>query len=125
MARVIHFEIPTTDVEAAKKFYSNVFGWEFSSYPIEQGEDYWMIMTGKQGTPGIDGGFYRPDGKLSGTVNTIDVENIDTAIAKVKANGGSVVYPKAHLEGVGWLAYVKDPSGVLFGMMQSDPNSRM
>jgi uncharacterized protein len=125
-ARVVHFEIPTKDVEAAKKFYANVFGWEFSGVPMGNGDLYWMIMTGKQGTPGIDGGFYQPDDKLTGgTINTVDVDNIDSAVARVEANGGSVVYPKVHLEGVGWLAYLKDPSGVLFGMMQADPNSRM
>jgi hypothetical protein len=31
---------------------------------------------------------------------------------------------KMPIPGVGWLAYVKDTEGNLFGMMQNDPNAR-
>jgi len=120
----VHFEIPVTDVEAAKEFYSQVFGWTMTRWG-EEPNVYWLITTGEPGTPGIDGGFYTPQGELKGTVNTIDVANLDEMIAKILACGGEIVIPKGPVPGVGWLAYAKDPGGAVFGMMQTDPNATM
>jgi predicted enzyme related to lactoylglutathione lyase len=123
MTRVVHFEIPVKDLEASKSFYSKVFGWKVTKWDGQP--EYWMIETGKEDSPGINGGFYTPSGPLSGTVNTIDVDNLDEALSKVKANGGDIIVPKMPVPGVGWLAYAKDPGGAVFGLMQADPNSRM
>ena len=123
MSRVVHFEIPTTNIESSRKFYSNVFNWKIEKW--EGPQEYWMINTGPDGTPGINGGFYPPGEEMSGTVNTIDVDNLDDVLAKIVANGGTVLMPKDHIPGVGWLAYAKDPNGAIFGMMQSDPGASM
>jgi len=123
MSRVVHFELPVTNLESAKSFYGNVLGWKFTNWGGPQ--EYWLITTGANGTPGIDGAFYTPGPEMSGTVNTVDVDNLDDAVAKVTANGGSVAAPKMSVPGVGWLAYVKDPEGNTFGMMERDPNATM
>jgi predicted enzyme related to lactoylglutathione lyase len=34
--------------------------------------------------------------------------------------GGTVAVPKMPIQGVGWLAYAKDPDGNIFGLMQPD-----
>ncbi|KKG15484.1 VOC family protein, partial [Methanosarcina sp. 2.H.T.1A.15] len=54
---MVHFEIHAEDIERAKKFYEDVFGWKIEKWegPIE----YWNITTGKQEDPGIDGGLMR------------------------------------------------------------------
>ena len=54
MPRVVHFEIHADDPERAISFYNSVFDWEFQKWegPLE----YWMIITGAEGTPGINGG---------------------------------------------------------------------
>jgi len=121
MSRVVHFEIPVSDPEAAREFYSNVFGWQITKW--EGPSEYWLVSTGEQDSPGIDGGFYEPQGGLSGTVNTVDVEDLEDVIEKVKANGGEILVPKMPVPGVGWLAYAKDNGQAVFGMMQSDPNA--
>ena len=123
MTRVIHFEVPTTDPEASRKFYENVFGWKFTKYPGPM--DYWLITTGEPGTPGIDGGLGGAANELKGTVNTVDVENLDEALKKVAANGGQVIMPKDEIPGVGWLSYVREPGGAVVGMIQSLPGGRM
>ncbi|MFZ2193279.1 MAG: VOC family protein [Candidatus Moraniibacteriota bacterium] len=124
MNRVIHFEIQADDVERAKKFYENVLGWKIEKYMDEKNSgmmDYWMVMTGEKGTPGIDGGMYkRPaDDKLYTFDCTIDVPDIDSAVAAVKANGGTITREKSELPGVGWFASVKDPEGNRFALMQA------
>jgi predicted enzyme related to lactoylglutathione lyase len=55
MPRPIHFEIHAADPQRAIKFYTQLFGWTFTKW--ESPMDYWLIKTGEQGTPGIDGGL--------------------------------------------------------------------
>ena len=53
MARVVHFEIPVDNPDRAVKFYTDVFGWKIEKWegPI----DYWLITTGEENEPGING----------------------------------------------------------------------
>lgn len=118
MPRFVHFELPARDPQSLARFYTEVFGWEVSKWdgPV----DYWMIRSGPDTTPGINGGFYTPDAGLSGTINTMEIDDIDGYLAKVTANGGTIALPKHALPGVGWLAYCRDTEGTLFGLMQMD-----
>jgi len=121
MPRIVHFEIPAKDPARVRAFYKEVFDWKIEKWqgPV----DYWLVMTGKEGTPGIDGGLYTPNDAIGGTINTIEVDNLDIYLTKIKANGGAVVVDKMAVPGVGWMAYCKDIEGTVFGMMQSDPKA--
>jgi predicted enzyme related to lactoylglutathione lyase len=121
MSRVVHFEIPADDPERSIKFYETVFGWTFEKWdgPIE----YWLIMTGNEEEPGIDGGLARREDPETGIENTIDVKNLDQTLADVKANGGTITRPRMAVPGVGWMAYIKDTEGNTFGLMESDENA--
>ena len=123
MSRVVHFELPSSDLTASRKFYNNVFGWKLTKFDAPV--DYWLITTGEPGTPGIDGGLGGAANELKGTVNTVDVDDLDEAIIRVEANGGQVVAPKDEIPGVGWLAYVREPGGAMLGLMQAFPGSTM
>jgi predicted enzyme related to lactoylglutathione lyase len=122
MNRFTHFELATTDLEKTAAFYREVFGWQIQKWegPIE----YWLVTTGDASTPGINGGLMLTDGTLRGTVNTIEVDDIDAAIARVLAHGGEIVLPKDAIPGVGYQAYFKDNSGIIVGLHQADPNAR-
>jgi len=58
------------------------------------------------------------------TVNTIAVDSIDKFLTKVLASGGKVVQPKGSIPGVGYFAACTDSEENLFGLMQSEPNSK-
>jgi uncharacterized protein len=122
MSRVIHFEIPAADPERAAAFYKKAFGWKFEKWPgpIE----YWMVSTGADGTPGINGGLMKKQPPAMATTNTIGVESVDNAIDSVKKAGGKQVTPKTPIPTVGYFAYLEDTEGNLFGVMQSDPNAK-
>jgi predicted enzyme related to lactoylglutathione lyase len=122
MARLVHFEMNVKDVKKAMAFYKDVFGWEFQKW--EGPMDYWLVMTGDESEPGIDGGLGNAEEGFPKVVNTIDVTDIDNIIKKVEKNGGEIVRPKHAVPGVGWLAYFKDSEGLMFGIMQSDPNAK-
>lgn len=127
-SRVIHFEVQADDVERAKNFYEKAFGWKIeSAMKKEEGGmmDYWMIKTGEEDTPGINGGMYqRPaDEKIHYFDCTIAVDDIDKAIEAVKKNGGKIRtertgHEKDELPGVGWFAGAIDTEGNMFGLMQ-------
>ena len=60
MPRVIHFEIHADNPERAVKFYTDLFGWQFTKWAGPM--DYWLIVTGPDGQPGINGGLMRRHG---------------------------------------------------------------
>jgi uncharacterized protein len=120
--RVIHFEIQADDVNRAKKFYEQTFGWEVHQMmkAEEGGMDYWGLKTGADGSPGINGGLYpRPtDNKLHTYDCTLQVADIDKSMEDVKNNGGQIHGEKMEIPGVGWFASATDTEGNRFGMMQ-------
>jgi len=124
MPRPIHFEIPADDTQRAVDFYSKVFGWTIKKWdgPME----YWMVITGSDDQPGINGGLMRRHGEIDGQaviayVCTVDVADVDASLQTALDNGAQVALPKMPVPGVGWLVYCKDTEGNIFGMMQSDP----
>ena len=122
MSRVVHFELPADDPERAIAFYENAFGWKFNKW--EGPMEYWLISTGPESEPGIDGGLARRSDPATGTENTIDVASVDEAVTRIEANGGKVLRPKSAVPGVGWLAYCQDTEGNTFGIMQDDPDAK-
>ena len=127
MPRVIHFEIHAGDPDRAIKFYKNLFDWTFQKW--EGPMEYWLVTTGPNDQPGINGGLLRRQGEIDGQaviayVCTIDVADIDASLKTAEANGALVAVPKMPIPGMGWLVYCKDTEGNIFGMMQGDPSAK-
>ena len=122
MNRVTHFEIGAEKPEELADFYKKTFGWKFEKWAGPM--DYWMIMTGDEKSPGIDGGLKRRDEMGTNTVNVIDVLEIDECIKKIIKNGGKITVPKVAVPGIGWVAYFADTQGNVFGIMQSDETAK-
>jgi len=127
MPRPVHFEIHATEPERAMAFYRAMFGWTFKSFM--PGVDYWTIVTGPDSEPGINGGLVRRKGSAEGTavlayVCTIQVSDVDAAMAQGLALGGTTALPKMPIPGVGWLAYLKDTEGNIFGITHEDAGAR-
>jgi len=121
MARVIHFEIHADDLERAIGFYESSLGWQFTKW--EGPGEYWLIKTGSQDEPGINGGLMRRQAQLSGDgvsafVCTVQVESIEDTASKVEQSGGTISIPKFSVSGVGWVAYFKDTEGNTFGALE-------
>jgi uncharacterized protein len=124
MLRVTHFEIYTDDPEAVRPFYEEVFDWKFKKFeggPVE----YWLITTGSDKEPGINGGITRPrEGQSAGTINTIPVPSLDQFIKKIEQRGGNICVPKMAIPTIGWLAYAQDPQGNVFGILEPDTKAK-
>ncbi len=121
MPRPVHFEIPSDNPERAIAFYNAIFGWTFQKWAGPM--PYWMITTGPNEEPGINGGLLVRRDPAQPSVNTIDVANIDETTTTIEAHGGVCCVPKMPVPTVGWLAYFKDTDGNIFGIMQMDPSA--
>ena len=127
MPRPVHFEIHADQPERAVAFYEKVFGW--TSQKWDGPQPYWLLTTGPDSEPGINGGVthrHSPatDDSVTAYVCTIGVETLDDYVGKAQSNGGTVAMPKMAVPGIGWLAYFKDTEGNLFGMLQPDTNAQ-
>lgn len=125
MPRVAHFEIHAENPQRAIDFYSALLEWTFEAWGPPG--VYWLIKTGEDGERGINGGLVPRRGlapQLGQPVNayvcTVEVSAIDAYIERAVRLGGRVALPKMAVPGVGWLVYVHDPEGNLFGMLQND-----
>ena len=121
MARIIHFEIPATDLEKSAAFYENVFGWEFSRWGEEP---YWLAKTGEDNEPGINGAIMQRKDPQQPITNTIEVKDLNQTVAAIEKNGGEVVVPRMAIPTIGWLIYFKDPDGMITGALESNPDAK-
>jgi predicted enzyme related to lactoylglutathione lyase len=121
MPRVIHFDIPAEDAGRAKAFYEKALGWTITKWDGPM--DYWLISTGGDDEPGINGGLATRGAPDEVVVITVGVDDVDAYVERVVGAGGSVVMPRRAIPGVGWLAYVKDTEGNVFGLMTGDANA--
>ena len=123
MPRVVHFEIYTDDPEAVRPFYQDIFGWKIEKFqgPVE----YWLVTTGDDKEPGINGGLTRPrEGQSPGTLNTVAVKSLDQTIKKIEQRGGKICVPKMAIPKIGFLAYAEDPAGNVFGIIEPNTDAK-
>ena len=135
MSRVAHFEIQASDVDKVVKFYADVFGWEINEWVIpgvemEDEDRYWLVGTGEESEPGINGGMLIRNGEkpedgqpVNAYVCIIDTPSLDVTLEKVQKAGGRVTVGKMPVQGMGWAAYCKDPDGNIFGLMEEDDHA--
>lgn len=122
--RVVHFEIPFDDGDRARSFYREAFGWKMQEMPEM---DYTMLTTGpttEDGMPSepafINGGMAKRDAGWSTTpVITVDVADIDAALARIEELGGSAAGAKMTVADMGFAAYFRDSEGNLVGLWQN------
>ncbi|MGA9531445.1 MAG: VOC family protein [Anaerolineales bacterium] len=120
MKKPVHFEVLAQSPVELAEFYTAVFDWEVQVWGDEQ--TYWLVKTGPESEPGIDGAFMGPhfDQRV---INTIEVESLENTLDRIKAQGGRVVHGPNEVPNVGMHAYCADPEGILFGVMEAFPEA--
>ena len=117
MSSIVHFEIPADDIQRAKAFYSNLFGWNIVGI---QGMDYMMIDT--YGAPA--GGMMKrmhPDHHIT---SYIGVPSVDEYAAKVEKLGGKIIVPKSAVPGMGYFIICMDTENNAFGIWETNPTAK-
>lgn len=113
-------ELGTSDGEAAKKFYTELFGWSFQDNPIGPGMVYTML---KQDGKDV-GALYQLTNEMKGEgipthwLSYISVASADETARKAKALGGNLMKEPFDVFTVGRMAVVQDPTGATFAIWQ-------
>ena len=92
---VIHAEIRSADPDATRKFFGDLFGWKVASEGAFPG--YTFIDTG------VEGGTYVAISPRQSTEDEVlffvAVDDVDAALRKAEALGGTIVQPTQHVPG--------------------------
>ena len=121
--QVVHFEIPVDDMDRAQDFYRDAFGWQLTTMPEMR---YTLVSTtpagpdGRPSEPGaINGGMLARQAPITAPIVTIDVDDIDKALATVEKHGGKAVISRQAVGEMGFSAYFTDTEGNLIGLWQT------
>lgn len=115
------FELGTSDQNAAKEFYTKLFGWGFNDSPLppEMGGVYTLLLNGDKEV----GAMYQLGPQMQGVpphwMPYVAVDNVDEAAAKVTELGGELLFPPFDVMEHGRMAAFKDPTGAALSIWQS------
>lgn len=109
-------DLSTTDMDAAKRFYGSLFGWEMTAPDPQMGGYANFLHHGKQ-VGGVSPVMSPDQHPAWGTyIATADA----TATAQaVRENGGHVIMEPMDVMGLGRMALFADPTGAFFGVWQA------
>ncbi len=109
----VHIEIASADPERTKKFFEDVFAWDFESHPEM---DYHTYAA----PSGPGGGLMRPmENQAPGILNYLMSHSIDEDVKKIEESGGRLLQPKMEIPGVGWWALFQEPTGITLALFQA------
>ena len=78
MPTIVHFEIPSDDIERSKKFYDELFGWNIEKWAgLSEGMEYWLISTvDDKGNKAVGGGMMKRQSPQQQGINYFDVKSV-------------------------------------------------
>ncbi|MBA3809791.1 MAG: VOC family protein [Solirubrobacterales bacterium] len=113
-------ELSTTDQDAAKAFYSGLFGWEVSDRPVGDGEVYsMMLLDGLQVAAIASQPRQQREAGVPALWNSyVAVEDADALTERAKGLGANVHAPPFDVLKAGRMAVLQDPQGAFLMLWQ-------
>ncbi len=110
-APVVHFEIGSPDTAESARFYGDVFGWRFGETGAAR-----LIAGGHEGGPSgmLNALGHEPHHYV---MVYVQVDDIDAALARVAAAGGSRLVGPIALPDGRRFAWISDPAGNTIGLL--------
>jgi uncharacterized protein len=109
-------ELITTDVEAAKKFYAGLLGWELEEVKME-GMSYNVIKAGGQEIGGIMAIPPQAAGAPPSWGTYVTVEDVDATVKKAEELGARMIVPLTDIPDVGRFCMFQDPQGATIAVI--------
>jgi predicted enzyme related to lactoylglutathione lyase len=137
MPTVVHFDIPSDNLERTKKFYTELFGWKMDKMLGTDQREYWMFSTTTN-----DGGDSSSSGGGGGELQTVSggmmerqmpqepimiyigVDSVTQYSNKVERLGGKVIKQKTEVPGYGWFTICTDSENNGFALWEAKPNTK-
>jgi predicted enzyme related to lactoylglutathione lyase len=115
------YECGTRDAAAAKKFYTELFGWKAVDVPMpgEMGGHYTMLKVGEEDVAGL----YEMRGPQFENVpphwmTYVNSANVDESVTRAKSLGATILADPMDIPGVGRLAVLQDPTGATISVFK-------
>jgi uncharacterized protein len=113
-------ELGTTDQEAAKKFYSELFGWTVKDVPMGPDSFYSMMQLNDRDVAALY--QLNPEQRQQGVPPNwmlyICVDSADDVAKSIKAEGGTIVMEPFDVFDAGRMSVAQDPTGAVFAVWQ-------
>lgn len=114
-------ELSTPDIEPARKFYSDLFGWQISADNDPDG--YLHIKNGESHIGGIQPAAFRNPQIPPHWMIYLLVSDCKAAASKASELGSQSLLEPMDMPKVGRMAVLKDPQGAVFALFQPEPKS--
>jgi predicted enzyme related to lactoylglutathione lyase len=116
-------ELMSRDVDKAKAFYTQVFGWSYDEMDMGPMGTYSVIAGGENNGWG---GLMAMPPDVPAEVPShwmvyFTVSDIEATMAKVTGAGGQIANGPMDIPGVGQFAVIQDPAGGVFSVLQPAP----
>jgi predicted enzyme related to lactoylglutathione lyase len=114
-------ELATIDGQAAKKFYTELFGWTATDNPMGPDMVYTMLRLDDKEVGALYGMSQdmRNQGIPPNWTSYVSTANADETAAKAKELGGTIILAPFDVMTYGRMAVIKDPTGAVFATWQS------
>ena len=130
--RIVWHDLLTTTPAESRKFYGELFGWEFErpglSVGIGDADSYMLIRHNGELIGGmLDANIMKRETNISQWITVMSVRDISAATGRVTANGGEVLTPPTDVGSRGTLAVVAGPDKAIIALVQTrsgDPAER-
>jgi uncharacterized protein len=140
MPTIVHFEVPSDNLERTKRFYTELFGWKMEKMQGMGQREYWTFSTSSSDRGGgNNSGGGGGDGSGSGTEQRtisggmmerqmpqepimvyIGVDSVTEYSNNVERLGGKVIKQKTEVPGYGWFAICTDTENNGFALWEAN-----
>jgi len=120
VGKIVWNDLVTEDLDAAKRFYGELFGWSFEDSSRPFGPKYVLARLNNVYVAGLVPVTPRPDGaRQSRWLPYISVGDVDAAAARAR-NAGADIAVSPRDTNVARVAVIIDPEGAVIGLARSD-----
>lgn len=109
-------ELMTTDLDMAKSFYGQLFGWEMRDMPMPEGT-YTLLKAGDREVGGMMVIPTAAAGVPPAWGSYVTVDDVDQQVTRAEALGGKVILAPKDIPEVGRFAVISDPQGAMLTMI--------
>src|SRR5215475_4303332 len=107
-------ELITGDADAAKAFYTSVFGWTYDDLPVGEGQVYSMAKRDGKVVGAVSGGDEPPHWNCY-----VSVADVDQSAARAGELGANVLAPPFDVMDAGRMSVLADPNGTVIHLWQA------
>jgi predicted enzyme related to lactoylglutathione lyase len=114
-------ELGTSDSEAAKRFYTGLFGWTFRDDPIGEGQFYTTLLADENPVAAL----YQLDraqlaqGVPPNWLSYLATDSADRTTARARELGATVIVEPMDVFDLGRMAVVQDATGAMVGLWEA------